>query len=230
MKDDKKRINLISVDPVTHEWLVSQANRTGVPVADYAGLLLDKAYINYPETQKEPQSPDETLYQLSAKYDRQQRRQQLVLRMAAVYLDGNEDDTTVAEDLATACDAAGMDYDEVIKSSKDNPFTSLVEHKRHNGKQGACIDWLMKVMTENKVIAVSEIVSVGEQMGFNYPMIKNAKGYINRSSAAFGIKSIRIDVGWQWVLEERLEFDTSKTGGTKTGKNVSVSSDEMAVI
>jgi hypothetical protein len=205
MNDDKRKVNLVPIDPGTHDWLVNQANITGKSIADHAGYLLDDA-----ATQWEPPTEDEPERMVLWDYHRELRKKRMrdmVYRTAELYNDNPTD--TAADLLAKQCERAEMDYMEVISKVKDDPYSSLIIFSHNGTKLGECIRWLSGTLRGiDSDFPVSLLEKTAAKRGYNMAMLNRAKRAMNQDSTSPRVMSVRKSFGWSWRMEEVEEQRT----------------------
>ena len=197
MRDDKKKFSLVPVDPSTHSALVKIANQQGVPPNELLGNLADAYFINWeiPDESK----PLERAGWLSFKSQARARCRDDVYRAASHYL---EHPTEIgAEELAEQCDLVGLDYTQVIKEIKSDPFSSMIEFSRNGSKTGEAIRWLSKEMIKREQLPAKLLFALAHKAGFNQPILNAAKRAINANTSSPMIKSVRTSTGWNWRIE-----------------------------
>jgi hypothetical protein len=201
MRDDKKKFSLVPVDPATHSILVGIANQEGVPPNELLGHIADTKFISWeiPDSSK----PLERARWLSFKSRIRARCRDEVYRCAVSYLEHPTEKG--AEDLAEQCDLVGLDYTQVIKEIKSDPFSSMVEFSRNGSKTGECIRWLAGEMLERKHISAKLVFALGQKKGFNQTVVNAAKRAINADIKSPMIKSVRTSTGWDWAIEEKVD-------------------------
>jgi len=207
MADDKKTINWVSVDQMTHEWLVQEANKAGQRVGDYAGMLLDRQYLggDYNHMSSNPlvRARDYLI-----KHQRLQAAAKDVYQLAAIYLSRPED-TDLADDLAEMCEELGLDMRTVIDTTINTPFLSRVNSTK--GKYGQCIEWLSNLLISHPVIASAAIFQMATDTGYSKTMVERSKMYLNNSDTGWIIKSVHNGAAWEWHLEKVQEPQETTT-------------------
>lgn len=202
MSDDKKRINLVPIDPETHEWLVKRANAKGESIAGHAGRLLNDAMASW-----EPPTEDEPERMVLWDYYRELRKKKIrdiVYRTAELYNDNPTAES--AEVLAKQCERAEMDYREVIDKVRDDPFSSLIVFSYNGTKLGECIKWLSGTLRNAPMdFPVSMLEKTADKRGYNMTMLNRAKRAMNKDSESPKVISVRKPFGWAWRMEEEPE-------------------------
>jgi len=198
MRDDKKKINVVPIEPATHEALINFANQKGVAVNEFLGYLADTHFVS---SLCEPK-PDKPLQRaawlsLQSKYEAKLRDE--VYQAAGRYLERPTENG--AERLAEQCDLMGLDYAEIISEIKSDPFSSMVEYSRNGSKTGDCIRFLIKEMNERKRFPAKLVFALGKQRGFNRSLVNSAKRAVNNDPKSPEIKSIRTSNGWDWAID-----------------------------
>jgi len=199
MKDDKKRINLIDIEPDTHDWLVRLANEKGMSIKDFAGYLLDDARGKW----KHPDSSEPERLALWNYYEAlaQEQLRKLAYRVAAMYERNQTEE--MAETLARQCELAGLDYREVIQQVEDDPFSSLVAFSHNGTKLGDCISWLGDMLAgQEKGLPVRILIAIGKQRGFNETLMNRAKRAMNADLGSPSVTSVRKTNNWFWRLKD----------------------------
>src|SRR3990167_3904373 len=205
MADDKRAINLIQVDAMTHEWLIQEANKAGQKIGEFAGLQLDRLFLgsNY---NRESSNPLVRARDYLVKHERMQAAAKDVYKLAAIYLTRPED-TDLADDLHEMCESLGLDMQQIIAMTRDTPFLTIIDNTR--GKFGQCVDWLSNLLTQHTVIASATIIQMAADNGDRKSMLERAKTYLNNNDPNWKIKSIHNGTGWEWHLT-KIE-DTTDT-------------------
>ena len=205
MSDDKKKINLVPVDPATHSWLVEQANAEGESIAKHAGHLLNDAMTEWkPPTEDEPERM--VLWDYYREL-RKKRMRDLVYRTAEMYNESPSSES--AEVLAKQCERAEMDYREVIDKVRDDPYSSLIIFSHNGTKLGECIRWLSGTIRDTPTdFPVNLLEKMAAKRGYNMAMLNRAKKAMNMDSDSPKVMSVRKSFGWSWRLEEREEQGT----------------------
>ena len=208
--DDRKKLNRISVEPTTHEWLVEMANRDGEGVGDYAGALLDMLSGSCkPDAPLGSDKFDDNNIQVFWSWYRFRQKERLknrVYQAAAIYAADPDEDG--AERLANMCERANMDYTEVKDRAENDPFSSLIASTRNGTKFGECMRWLPEFLTEHGgQVPVAPLRVMASQYGFTPSMLDRVKRAIQSDPDTPTIMSIRIGVAWAWKLDIELQED-----------------------
>lgn len=202
--DDKKRLNLVDVQPSTHSWLIKKANEEGMNIKDYAGVLLDLVCMNDWQPPIDDKAPLHAQgYWAFVQIMNQRRMREYAYAAAAAYKEEPSDET--AEWLARLCEAAGLNYDSLISIVDNDPFSSLVINAKGNdSKFGQCMQWLPQELLEaGGQLPYSEIQARAEKRGFSMSMVGRVKKAINADSETPSIVSERQSYGWDWKVASK---------------------------
>ena len=205
MADDKRTINLVQVDAMTHEWLIQEANKAGQKIGEFAGLQLDRLFLGS-SYNRESSNPLVRARDYLVKHERIQAAAKDVYKLAAIYLTRPED-TDLADDLHEMCESLGLDMQQIIEMTQNTPFLTIVNNTR--GKFGQCVDWLSNLLVQHPVIASATVIQMAADIGYNKTMLERAKIHLNNSDMHWQIKSIHNGTGWEWHLT-KIE-DTTDT-------------------
>jgi hypothetical protein len=213
--DDKKRINLIEIEPETHSWLVKRANEAGMSINGYAGYLLDDVRLTWRPPNPDTATPEQIALWNYHQVLVQDYKRKLAYRTAAIYEQNKTEE--MADRLKEQCEIAGLDYSEVMQEVEDDPYSSLVAFSHNGTKLGDCIRWLgSKLQDKEDGLPVTVLMSIGKQLGYNSTMMNRAKRAMNHDSRSPRVVSIRKSEGWCWKVKE----ENDKHGHGSNGDHV----------
>lgn len=201
-QDDKRYVNWVPIDEEAWGWLSQQADAHGMRLNDFIGTLLEDIF----ETWEPPESDEpgrRTLWAM-VRFERRRRMRERVNRAANIY----EDDPTEesADDLAQMCEDAGMDYGEVLKNMRDDPFSSLTAFSRNGSVLGECIRWLPKfIQDRGGRVPVRLIQIVAGKRGFSESTVSRARRAINNDLGTPAILTKRDGPGWTWYVRQESD-------------------------
>jgi hypothetical protein len=209
-QDNKKRLNLIEVEPDVHAWLVSEANDEGMKIGEFAGYLLEQLFngnefIN-------TINPYVKIYSSWVAVRKKQRARERVYDVARLYQELQTED--LAEQLAEMCECADMNLQEVIDRVSNDPFSSIIVQQRSDTKFGQCLKWLPDYLIKNGgEMPVAEIRSAAEKQGFTKSMLGRVKRAIDDDIDTPGIISVRVSEGWNWKVEQLEDVESTNNPG-----------------
>ena len=199
MKENKAIVNRIEMFPITHQILKDTANARGMELGNFIGHFLDNIImegnkLNFAAT---PYS--------QAHWNWVTLKQQQILRertwqAAAMY---HESPTEESADMVDQmCDAADMDFDELMSATADNPFTKEVARARLEGpKFGRCLRWLPEFLAANgNMVPVTIIEKAADQAGYAMSMLRRVKKAVCKADDVPDIVSVRQSAGWAWTI------------------------------
>lgn len=205
MSDDKKRINLITIEEQTLSLLLNQANVQGKSLGNFVGLLLDEYAFTWKPPAKE--EPDRLLFWDWVQAQQEEQKRKMVYQVAAIYQSRKNPTEEEAERLARMCETAGLDYKEVVKEISNDPFSSIVMHSRNGTATGQCMRWLAGVMKDRKRMPVNLIEIKASQKGFSRSTLNRARRAINMDTKSPTIETEKIGKGWQWYIRGEEESE-----------------------
>ena len=194
--DDKKYISRVPLDPDVFDFLLHQANRRGIQVGEFAGIV-----IGYWQDQFEPDgdlSPSSQFYWNKVTSRRDKERRDSLWRMAAEY---NEFPTETGADLLqTQCDILSVDYKSLMAEVGQDPFSSIVITSRDGTKFHECMQWLTRLFRTKSELYVSTIRQMGSRAGFKNSMIDRVRSAINEDRQTPELRSEKRGKLWVWRL------------------------------
>jgi len=195
----KAALNYVPIDKETNDWLVTEANKEGIQVRVFAGLLLDEKARQYFRAAYE-KDEDQGVWD-EHWYDQYSRMWARTRRAAAIYLDNPSDEAR--DRLERMCTRLGKDVDEIIAEADANPFSTLVAREKEATKRGECILWLCEVMRDHGgSVDASVIYAMADQKGYSTSTLNRAKRDINNDPNTPNIVPGRSGPRHLWVLEE----------------------------
>lgn len=210
-KEQHKTLNSVFVEPDTHIWLLIQANKAGMDLRYFAGMLLDRARSSY-EAGVESNNDAVAVFDLLSKTRAKKSMIENVYAMASIYVE-HMDDVEMAQNLADACERAELDFDSVLQTTRENPFSSIAQYEIGFTKMGDCIQWITQFMAENNQVPSHAIYAVAKTKGFTEKTVRRAISFINNHNQDYKIRSKRGGNGWYLVLqkEESTESKMAET-------------------
>jgi len=198
VKENKAIVNRIEMFPVTHKILKDMANARGVELGSFIGNFLDNIILNADQLNLKEAPYSEAHWNWVALKQRQMMRE-LTWQAAAMY---NECPTEEAADrIVQMCDAAEIDYDDLMKQTATDPYTAEIAKSRIGVKFSRCLRWLPGFITSNgNMVPVSIIEQAAEKAGFVMSMCRRVKRDVCKSSDVPDIVSIRQSTGWAWSI------------------------------
>lgn len=176
-----------------HSWLMTLASQQGISLGEMASQLLTEAFSeavaagNY--------QPKDQVLQYYLQFTRRTRQREMVLEMARLYaLNPTE---AAADMLRSACEAAGIPLEEILRVVKDEPVLQSVA-AAENSKMARCIRWLRDVFINEAELPANTVLRCAAERGFSNWMCNQAKSKL-------GIRSVRRPDGWYWVRGPELE-------------------------
>jgi len=195
---NKKSISFVRVSPETWEALIEAANKRGENPAYYIGWVLDSAVQ---QGLHKLDGEEHDVFWGYRRFRKEKEDRELVRRAAALYLEHETDEG--ADRLAEMCDKAGLNYDEVIQETRDDPFSSL--RKQSVTMRDRAAEWLTRFIHENGGFAlVKHVRAAAEAEGYNYAMLKRAKQAVNENRDVPMIRSEKVGVDWAWVVDGKI--------------------------
>ena len=197
-KRKRREIKHVNSIPLTKEiWsiIVSCANLKGMKLHDYIAYVLEES-INSGEFYKIIESNEFEVDILQLKTRRYRDRLEALEAEVARYNDHPTDD--MAHYLIQQCDRLGVNFDDIIERTKDDPIRQAASEIRGDPdtKINQCCRWMIALMTTNNYrIAARQGNKSGVEQGFMRDYLKTARVRLN-------IKSIQDNGEWYWVWSE----------------------------
>jgi len=204
-KENRKTVNMVEMLPHIFEWAVADANKAGEKLSKHMGDLIEELYHFSDNGKKDSftiaceNSAVAKAVVLHQRMERQQQQRSMVRHMAALYVE--QPSETAADNLQVACDAVGMDYDEVIKVAEADPFSSIISKTMGKDKIDRCTVWLIDLFTKRGKVQSVELFTQANAEGYNRRMIQRVKRNLLEDPETPYIDVERIEKSWWYVLK-----------------------------
>jgi len=198
-KDNKKIVNMVKVKPEVFEWAIKDANRYGRDVREHIGYLLEILY-------KLPNSIDEIaannprvkLLQHELHFQEEMRNTKAVYQMAAAYVERPTERN--ADRLKEACDIADVDYDAIIQTASNDPFSTYIAEHGIETKLSDAVLWLRNIFSEYSQIPSRDLYNLADKMGYGERLLRRAKNALCEDLDNPLIEVVKPGDRWIWQL------------------------------
>lgn len=202
--DDKKKINIVPMEPAAYEMLIKLANEDGTAVNEYIGRMINGWAETLQPTEENLQDPDKRKYWNFVWAERERAGRQKLYRMAAAYVEYPSEDNE--NRLRGQCELFNRDFDEVVAKVSRNPYASAVAGAAKDTKFNSCTVWLTRLFTDqSNEIMVNVLKTLAQGMGYSWSMVTRVRDSLNNDLDSPHIRSVRESSGWKWVLEREEE-------------------------
>jgi len=205
-QDNRKMVNIVEIKPHVFKWIVDDANAAGEKLSKHIGNLLELMYYMGDKGKKtsftiaQANSPVTKAIVSHQELERMQQLRSIVRHMAALYTETPSEE--VADKLQQACDAADLNYDDVINAATADPFSSIIASTSGKDKIDQCIIWLVDTMKEHGRIKSKELYSMATKKGFNRRMVFRVRNILLEDPETPYIDAVREGNEWWLILKD----------------------------
>lgn len=213
-------LNKIFISQDAHSWLKMEANRLGMGIEEFSAFLIEKCAAEW-EVPTKSNNVDVQMLWNEFEIRRMMKRQRLAKSAADRYIESPSE--FMANKTARQCELAGLDYNEVLSTAENDPFTSIINYETNDDSLfGKCVRWIIDFLYANgSEVSANVLKTVGSRHSFTESMIERAKRRIN-SMKEFDkrIDSHRNSSGWTWRLVNKSVTDPSIEYGINKSQKI----------
>lgn len=190
---------MIKIKPNAFEWVTKEANKAGRDVRDHISYIVELVFASKSGINELAENnANVRLVQYEWEFQEQMRRTKAVYQMAAAYVEHPTESN--ADKLKDACDIADVDYDAVIQTASNDPFSSYIaEHGTHT-KLDEAVLWLRNVFSERTEIPSKDLYIIGNKLGYGEKILRRAKDALCEDLDSPLIEVAKPGPSWIWRL------------------------------